>query len=111
MTTPEQLDAIAREDEAFVRLEERLGQFLRAGVVVSTVLLAAGLALWLASGESALAMGTLRAGLIALMATPMLRVAVSFVEYLHLRDWYFAAMTFGVVLVLVVTVVISLNVR
>jgi len=111
MTTPERLDAIAREDEEFERLEELLGRLLLAGVIVSSALLASGLAMWLVRGETALAVGTLRAGLVALMATPMLRVVASFLEYLHLRDWFFAAMTFGVVLVLIATVVISLNVK
>lgn len=111
MTTPGQFEVLAREDEAFERLEVVLGRVLRTGVIVSTALLAVGLAIWLGQGDSPLGDGMLRAGLIALMATPMLRAVVSFVEYVNLRDWFFALMTLGVVLELAATVVISLYVR
>jgi uncharacterized membrane protein len=78
------------------------------GVLLSAALLAAGLGLWLAS-PGAVAHRLLNAGLIALMATPILRVAVSFAEYLRLRDWWFAAVTVVVLLELTITVVVALT--
>lgn len=110
MTRPDVLAALRREDEAFARLEDTLGRMLTAGVAISTFLLGAGLGLWMTLGPSWGATTLLRAGLIALMATPMIRVLVSLVEYLRLRDWLFAGMTAGVVLVLVASVVLALRV-
>jgi uncharacterized membrane protein len=49
-------------------------------------------------------------GLIALMATPMLRVAVSFVESIRTRDWFFVAATLAVVMLLASTVILSFRV-
>ena len=46
----------------------------------------------------------LNAGLIVLMATPILRVLVSVVEYVRMRDWFFAVTTLAVVAELSVTV-------
>jgi uncharacterized membrane protein len=109
VTRPDVLDAMRREDEAFERLEGVLGAMLALGVVISTILLGVGLGLWMAVGPTRAATVLLRAGLIALMATPMVRVLVSLAEYLRHRDWLFATMTAGVVLVLVVSVLIALS--
>jgi uncharacterized membrane protein len=53
----------------------------------------------------------LNAGLIALMSTPILRVVVSFAEYVVMREWFFAAVTILVLLELSVTVVVALSKR
>ena len=42
------------------------------------------------------------------MATPILRVFVSFVEYVRMRDWFFVAITVVVLIELTVTVVVAL---
>jgi len=42
----------------------------------------------------------LDAGLVVLMGTPVLRVAVSAVAYLRARDWFFVATTLAVLAVL-----------
>jgi hypothetical protein len=109
MTRPDVLDTMRREDEAFERLEDVLGAMLTLGVVISTLLLGAGLGLWMIVGPTWAATALLRAGLIALMATPMVRVLVSLAEYLRFHDWLFATLTGGVVLVLVVSVLIALS--
>lgn len=89
MTPPRQTDA---------QIEVRLGLVLRAGVVVSTACLAAGLLLGLARPEAWLVHALLNSGLVLLLATPVARVAVSVVEYGRARDWTFALLT-GLVLV------------
>jgi uncharacterized membrane protein len=78
--------------DPLARLERIMGRLLVTGVVVSALLLAAGLALWLAH-PSAAGLRLLNAGLIVLMATPILRVLVSFSEYVRLRDWIFVGAT------------------
>jgi uncharacterized membrane protein len=85
-------------------LETLLGRLMLAGVILSAVSLAIGLARWLAGGE-----GTrlLDFGLITLLATPMLRVAVSFLEAIRLRDWFFVGATLTVLLLLSASVAMS----
>jgi uncharacterized membrane protein len=93
------------------QLERQLGRLLVGGVIVSAALLGAGLAYWLLSPNAVLAARLLNAGLLALMATPMLRVLVSFVEYVRMRDWLFAAMTVVVLAELTITVLVALSRR
>ena len=92
-------------------LDRRLGVVLQAGVLVSAVLLTAGLLLTVAGPWSGAARALLHAGLLVLMATPMLRVAISVVEYLRQRDWFFFGTSFAVLLVLVATMVSAIATR
>jgi uncharacterized membrane protein len=66
-------------------LERAIELALAAGLTVSGLLLVTGLAL----GRS----GPLRAGMIALMATPVLRLVVLTAGLLRERDWVFAAVS------------------
>ncbi len=84
--------------------ERHLGRVLGAGVRVSSVLLGAGLVLFLAGRTPTLADVCLRGGLITLMATPVFRVALSVVEYARERDWFFLGTTAAVLLVLLATI-------
>ena len=93
--------------ESLGRLERHLGRLLIAGVIISAFLLAAGLMLWLRNPLGASTVWLLDAGLLALMATPILRVVVSFAEYLRMRDWFFAAMTMLVLAELTLTVAVA----
>lgn len=93
------------------RLEAHLGRLLVTGVVVSAILLASGLALWMTNSESAAAFWLLNAGLVVLMATPMMRVVVSFAEYVHMREWFFAGVTLVVLVELTVTVLVAFSRR
>ena len=97
--------------EALGRLEHYLGRLLVAGVTVTTLLLAAGLGCWLWRPGGGVSTWLLSAGLFVLMATPMLRVGVSFVEYVRLKDWFFAATTVVVLVELAVTVLVALSHR
>jgi uncharacterized protein DUF1634 len=88
----------------FATLESGLARLMLLGVIGSAVCLAAGLALWLTGNASTI---LLRIGLVTLLATPMLRVAVSLVEALKLRDWFFVATTLMVAMLLMVTLLLS----
>jgi uncharacterized membrane protein len=74
------------------RLEQTIGIVLRTGVATSSVCLAAGLLLSVAGEERAAGL-LLQAGIVILLATPVVRVVVSFVEYVIERDWMFVTLT------------------
>lgn len=86
------------------RLETHLGRLLLGGVLSSASCLTAGLALWLTGVAPSIANALLTAGLMILMATPILRVVVSLAEYTRMRDWFFAMTTLVVLIVLAVTI-------
>jgi uncharacterized membrane protein len=90
------------------RLETHLGRLLFAGVVISAACLAVGLLIWMVGGHQVLANRILATGLVLLMATPILRVVVSLVEYARMRDWFFVTTTVIVFGVLLVTVTLAL---
>jgi uncharacterized membrane protein len=91
------------------RLESALGKLLFVGVATSTVVLLVGLVWWLVAPASPSASQLLNVGLIILMLTPGLRVVVSCIEYLRERDWFFAATTAGVLIVLLTTVLVAMR--
>ena len=101
-----------RAGPAFLeRLETRLGRLLAIGVIASATLLTIGLALWLSNPQSPAALWLLNAGLMVLMAIPIMRVIVSFAEYLSTRQWFFAGVTLVVMVELSVTVLVALSRR
>jgi uncharacterized membrane protein len=95
------------DERALHRLEEQLGRLLITGVIVSAIALMAGLALYVVNPSSGLSSTLLTVGLFVLMATPMLRVVVSFVEYIRMKDWFFMATTVVVLGVLAMTVILA----
>jgi uncharacterized membrane protein len=95
-------------DTPLERLETHLGRLLLGGVVISAACLAVGLVIWMVGGHPTLANGMLATGLVLLMATPILRVVVSLVEYVRMRDWFFVTTTVIVFGVLLVTVTLAL---
>ncbi len=99
------------EDDALARLEEHLGRLLVTGVTISAVLLLVGLVLFFVEPGSGFAATLLKAGLFALMGTPMLRVLVSFAEYVRLKDWLFVTTTIVVLAVLATSVFLALRGR
>lgn len=102
---------IADDAPSLRRLEVRLGRVLVTGVTISAALLATGLGLWLSGSHMTASLWSLNAGLIVLMSTPILRVIVSFAEYVVMRQWFFAAVTIVVLLELSVTVVVALQAK
>jgi uncharacterized membrane protein len=91
------------------RLEQTLGRLLVTGVTSSAVLLAIGIALVLAWPDTRLGSWLLTLGLVFLMATPMLRVIVSFAEYVKMEEWFFVATTLIVLAELTMTVIYALT--
>ena len=89
------------------RLEVHLGRLLVAGVTIRVL----GLMPGLLDPHRGAAVWMLNAGLIVLMATPILRVVVSFAEYVSMRQWFFAAVTLVVLAELSVTVLVALSRR
>lgn len=91
------------------RLELALGKVLGAGTAVSATLLAVGLLLELAGVRSTVARTLDSAGLIVLMATPLLRVTASVLEYLLARDWLFATLTTMVLVTLLGSLFVAMR--
>ena len=94
-------------NQSLDRLEHNLGRLLQGGVLTSAACLAFGLIVWMAAGPTRLSSGALTLGLIVLMATPIMRVIVSLVAYIRMRDWFFVMTTIAVFVLLTVTVVLA----
>ena len=99
------------DESSGARLERILGRLLITGVTAAAICLAAGLLMFLARPDGPAAARVLNAGLVVLMATPILRVMVSVVEYVRMRDWFFVATTLAVLGVLAATVLLALSRR
>ena len=80
----------------------------RAAVVISTVLLAAGLGMWMVRGPI-VAERLLDAGLIALMLTPVLRLVTTLAADIRRRDPVAAATTVAVAVILGVGLALALR--
>ena len=93
----------AADDTA--RLEAVVGRVLRLGVLASSTCLGVGLALALSGVAAGFANVLLTAGLLALLATPVARVAASAIDYLRERDWLFVVLTLVVLAELAASVV------
>jgi uncharacterized membrane protein len=83
--------ALATRDD--FQLEETLGRILRFGVHASSACLAVGLLLVMATTLGSVGATLMLVGLVALMGTPVARVAMSVVEYGRRRDWTFFVLT------------------
>jgi uncharacterized membrane protein len=86
-------------------MERRIGQVLLAAVLIAAGCLLAGLALWMGAAPAGPAL--MNAGLIVLMATPVLRVTLSIFENVHERDWTFAAVAAAVLAILIASIAYS----
>ena len=94
-------------DRSLEHLEHSLGRLLQGGVLTAAACLAIGLVGWYASGPGTFSSTALTAGLFVLMATPILRVAVSLVAYVRMRDWFFVMTTVAVFVLLAITVLLA----
>jgi uncharacterized membrane protein len=97
--------------DSLARFERNLGFLLTTCVLVSATTLAVGLVGFLISPENSLSASLLKAGLFTLMATPVLRVVLSVVEYARMRDWFFVVTTLVVLTQLTITFVLALTRR
>jgi len=95
--------------DTLLGLEHRLGRVFVAGLTISASALSIGLAAYLLLPDSRLPTLLLNGGLAVLMATPLLRVVVSIVEYFRLRDWFFVITTIAVLAELMVTMIYALT--
>lgn len=80
-------------------LESLLARVFKIGTIASGSMLAVGLVLsfvWPSSRTTEVLLAT---GVLVLLVTPVARVAASFLDYLWMRDWWFALWT-GTVLAL-----------
>lgn len=84
-------------------LEDRLLWIVKGDVIASGVMLAAGLALHMATGDQPTSRFLLALGLILLMSVPALRVVIATAERIRRRDWYFVVATIVVLVELSVT--------
>jgi uncharacterized membrane protein len=91
--------------EPLARLERHLGRLFAIGLSLSAAALVCGLAMFLWWPEAPSRTWFLNAGLVILMATPILRVVVSVIEYIKMGDWFFVAATIIVLLELSVTMI------
>jgi uncharacterized membrane protein len=90
------------------RLERILGRVLGIGTAASTVCLAAGLVMTFAAGRNSAAAALLSAGIVVLLATPVVRVAVSSAGYARQRDWLFVGLTLVVLAELLSSIIAAL---
>ena len=90
-------------------LEVLLGRVLGAGVMFSTIALAAGLVAALAVKTGRLTNVLLTTGVLMLIATPVARVVVSSITYVRRRDWTFAVLTLIVLAELVASIVAAMH--
>ncbi|MBA3296668.1 MAG: DUF1634 domain-containing protein [Acidobacteria bacterium] len=74
-------------------LELRLSWVGVSAVTLSALALVAGMALHLAQQNASFSRAVLQAGLVMLMATPVLRVLISIAERTRRRDWAFVMVT------------------
>jgi uncharacterized membrane protein len=93
------------DSAGLIRLERHLGWLLVAGVATSAILLSFGLLILLAAPDRATGGHFLSGGLLVLIATPILRVVVSMIEYVRMREWSFVVITLVVLVQLCVGVV------
>ncbi len=91
--------------------ERLIARLMLIGARISEVCLVAGLLLWLVDGDSQFDERMLRAGLLALMALPVLRIALTLVEAIRLKDRLFVRSTLAVAIVLAVTIAFALSIR
>jgi uncharacterized membrane protein len=96
-------------DVEIERLERWLGRILGVGALTSTALLAAGLVLQLLGALPGVATDMTHAGLIILIATPVVRVVASVVDFTLARDWLFMTLTSLVLVILLGSLMVALR--
>jgi len=87
---------------ARANLEVRFRWVSVTSVALFAIALVAGMVLHIVSPGSPVSVGVLRAGLVALMAAPGVRIAIAVAERVRRRDWSFVLMTMVVVIELAI---------
>jgi uncharacterized membrane protein len=86
-------------------LERRIGLVLTSGSLLSTALLALGVAVVLTAPAASAGPILIQTGLMIVMATPIVRVIVSMVGFAQAHEWKFVVMTVAVLGVLAASVI------
>jgi hypothetical protein len=102
---------VSTNDDPLADLERRLGRLFVAGLTLSAGSLVCGLGVYLLTSDPSTTPWLLSTGLMILMATPLLRVIVSAIEYVRIRDWFFVLTTVAVLIELSVTMIYALGQR
>jgi uncharacterized membrane protein len=95
-------------DPRLSAIERLLSRLMLAGITSSAISLLLGLVVLLVSPGAAVGTAIVTFGLMVLMATPALRVIVTVVESIRLRDWFFVATAIAVVVLLATTLGLAL---
>jgi len=98
-----------KTDPRYGDIEKLLGRLMLAGVASSAACMVIGLVMYLAANDVSHATAVVTFGLIVLMLTPALRVAVAVVEAVRTRDWFFVTTTGLVILLLGLTLTLAIN--
>jgi uncharacterized membrane protein len=93
-------------DQSFdvVAFERVMGRLLLIGIRTSEVCLLTGLTFWLFDADGALGGWLLRVGLVSLMVVPVLRIALTTVEAIRMKDRLFLISTLAVAAILAATI-------
>ena len=94
-----------------VAFERLIGTLLLIGIRTSEVCLLTGLMFWLFAPDESLGRWLLRVGLISLMIVPVLRIALTTVEAIRMKDGLYMASTLAVAAILAGTIVYALVIR
>lgn len=95
------------QEEQLVRVELAVSKLLRVGTAAATLLMAAGLAVMLLQLPFTIGPTLITAGLIALVCTPLLRVAAALVIYLRVGDLTYTIISLTVLAVVFVGIVLG----
>lgn len=87
-------------------IEMTLARLLRIGSFIAAVLIAAGIAFMLL-GREVLASHLITAGLIVLLATPIMRVVTAGLIFVREKDWRFACFCLVVVCALAAGIILG----
>jgi uncharacterized membrane protein len=100
-------------DQSFdvVAFERLIARLLLIGIRTSEACLLTGLTFWLFAPDGSLGRWLLRIGLISLMIVPVLRIALTTVEAIRMKDRLFLISTLAVAAILAGTIVYALVIR
>ena len=98
-----------KNGSATIWLERQLQRLMLGGVAASAACMIVGLVMFLGAAEVSTATSVVTLGLLILMATPGLRVALAVLEAVRTRDWFFVLITVLVVMLLGLTAGLALR--
>lgn len=78
---------------------------------VTTVMLLAGVLLWVQAPDGRTADAVLKTGLVILIATPVTRLLAALVEEVRAREWRYVALGFAVLVLLGGSIAVAMYLR